>query len=101
MKRAPRGTSSGRTLRRRAPDREAVAKVRRAIQRVARDLPERALTPEASLVADLGIDSLKFAELSLALEEEFGRPIFLADVLADVDAPDELTVGGLAERLRG
>jgi acyl carrier protein len=74
-------------------------KVRSAILRVRPRLPESALKEKASLVADLGVDSLSFAELSIELENAFGRPIFLGDVLADLDDPAALTVGELASKL--
>jgi acyl carrier protein len=77
----------------------ALQKVKAALRKVRPELPPRKVTPGASLVADLGIDSLAFAELSLALEDAFGRPIFLGDVLADLDDPASLTVGQLASRL--
>lgn len=77
----------------------ALAKVQAAIGTVMHSLPSGAIRPEASLVDDLGIDSLKFAELSLALEEAFERPIYLGDVLSEVDDPRTITVAQLAEFL--
>lgn len=77
----------------------ALRRVQRAIRLVKPELGPRAMGAEASLVRDLGIDSLKFAELSIALEEEFGRPIFLGDVLADIEDPAKITVGQLARFL--
>ena len=82
-----------------AVDAAALEQVRRAVRKVRPDLPARAVTPGASLVADLGIDSLKLAELSVALEEVLGRPVFLGDVLADVADPAALTVAQLAAYL--
>lgn len=48
------------------------------------------VTMEASLVDDLGADSLAAVELSMALEEEFGVTI------ADDDLPKMKTVADLA-----
>jgi acyl carrier protein len=79
--------------------RSSLAKVQAAIRVVDPKLSARAIHPEASLVGDLGIDSLKFAELSLALEDAFGRPIYLGDVLAEIEDPTTITVAQLAEHL--
>jgi acyl carrier protein len=48
--------------------------------------PEK-LTPEASLLDDLGADSLDLVELTMAAEEEFGIKV------SDNDAADVNTVG--------
>jgi len=77
----------------------ALEKVRAGLRRVLPHLPADALVPTARLMADLGVDSLKVAELSVALEEAFDRPIFLGDAFARVDDPSQLTVGRLAELL--
>jgi acyl carrier protein len=79
--------------------RTALEKVQGAILAVKKTLSPRAVRPEASLVKDLGIDSLKFAELSLELEDAFGRPIYLGDVLSEIEDPATITVAQLAERL--
>jgi acyl carrier protein len=79
--------------------RSSLAKVQSALRAVNPSLTARAVGPEASLVADLGIDSLKFAELSLALEDAFGRSIYLGDVLAEIEDPRSITVAQLAEHL--
>jgi acyl carrier protein len=50
-----------------------------------------------SLVARLGYDSLRMASLAIALEEEFGRPLLLAEWIARVPDPEQLTVGSLCE----
>jgi acyl carrier protein len=80
-------------------ERTPLEKVQGAILAVKKTLPARAVRPEASLVQDLGIDSLKFAELSLELEDAFGRPIYLGDVLSEIEDPTTITVAQLAERL--
>jgi hypothetical protein len=82
-----------------SPGDAALAKVRAALRSVLPQLPEGALAPSARLMEDLGVDSLKVAELSVALEEAFLRPVFLGDVFARVDDPSQLTVGQLAELL--
>jgi acyl carrier protein len=57
------------------------------------------MVPGARLLDDLGIDSLKVAELSLALEEAFDRPVFLGEILAGVEDPTAFTLGELAAAL--
>jgi acyl carrier protein len=76
--------------------REAQDKILQALRRVITHLPSSAFAPDASLVKDLGIDSLKVAELSIALEDAFDRPVFLAEVFARVEDPSTLTVAQLA-----
>ena len=53
------------------------------------------VTPEASLIEDLGADSLDTVELVMAFEEEFGAEI------PDEDAEKLSTVGGIIEYLKG
>ncbi len=77
----------------------ALERVRRALLDVLPDKTPRQLARNASLVRDLGVDSLKTAELSLSLERHFGRPIFVGELFADVDDPRTLTVGDVAELL--
>ncbi len=77
----------------------ALAKVKAAIAAVKPELDPLVVTPHARLVKDLGIDSLKLAELSLALEDVFEHPIHLGEVLADAEDPAEMTVADLAARL--
>lgn len=81
------------------PTPAALRKVQQAIQAVKPELPLRAIREDASLVRELGMDSLKFAELSIALEDAFGCPVFLDDVLADIEDPGRITVGQLARHL--
>ncbi len=78
---------------------EALPKVRRALLDVLPGKTPRQLSREALIISDLGIDSLKAAELSLALERHFGRPIFVGEIFADVEDPRTLTVGEVAELL--
>ena len=52
------------------------------------------VTPEASLIEDLGADSLDTVELVMAFEEEFGAEI------PDEDAEKLSTVGGIIEYLK-
>jgi acyl carrier protein len=79
--------------------RTALERVQAALLAVKPSLPASAVRPEASLVDDLGIDSLKFAELSLELERVFGRPIYFGDVLSNVEDPTTITVEQLGELL--
>lgn len=57
------------------------------------------ITPDASILADLGLDSLKVVELTMLLEKQLGRPVFLPEWIASVDDPSDLTVGSLARFL--
>jgi acyl carrier protein len=77
----------------------ALKRVQAAIHAIRPDLPLSRIRPGASLVADLGIDSLTLAQLSIALEDVFGQTIFLGDVLSEVDDPATITVGQLAKLL--
>jgi acyl carrier protein len=61
-------------------------------------VPPRArgrIAPAASLIDDLGMDSLKVVELTMRLERALGRPVFLPEWIASVDDPAQLTVGSL------
>ncbi len=53
------------------------------------------VTPEASLIEDLGADSLDTVELVMAFEEEFGESI------PDEDAEKLKKVGDIIEYLKG
>lgn len=75
---------------------DTLARVAVALLKVRPSLARSEIRGPASLMHDLGIDSLKFAELSLALEETFDRPIFLGDLLADLEDPGGVTVDQLA-----
>ena len=57
------------------------------------------ILPEASILSDLGMDSLKVVELTVLLEKQLGRPVFLPEWIASVDDPAELTVASLARFL--
>ena len=50
-----------------------------------------------SLVSRLGYDSLRMASLAIALEDEFARPLLLAEWIARAPDPEDLTVGSLCE----
>ena len=50
-----------------------------------------------SFVVALGFNSLRMVSLSLALEEEFGKPLLLNDWISRADDPRQLTVGSLCE----
>lgn len=71
----------------------------RRVAAIARQLspaPPAAVLAETRLLDDLQIDSLKVAEMSILLEDEFGISIFLPELLTTVEDPHELTVGALA-----
>ena len=53
------------------------------------------VTPDASLIEDLGADSLDTVELVMAFEEEFGESI------PDEDAEKLKKVGDIVEYLKG
>jgi acyl carrier protein len=57
------------------------------------------ITPSASILADLGLDSLKVVELTVLLEKQLGRPVFLPEWIASVEDPADLTVDSLARFL--
>ena len=48
-----------------------------------------------SLIANLGFNSLKMVSLSLALEDQFGRPLLLNEWISQCEDPRALTVGSL------
>lgn len=77
----------------------AIQKVQDALRKVKPELEPEVLKPQASLVEDLGVDSLKFAELAIALEDVFGRPVYLGEILADIEDPGTITVAQLAAHL--
>ncbi len=69
---------------------EILARVRECIARVTR-YPLEVLTPEASLEDELGIDSVKLAEIAVVLGRELGLPS-----KALPRGPDAATIGGIA-----
>ena len=75
-------------------------KVVSAVVQVAPQAARAAIRPSTQLVADLRVDSLKVAELSILLEESFGFMIFLPELLATVDDPRDLTVESLVRFVR-
>jgi acyl carrier protein len=77
--------------------RQTLLKTQLAIKEVLPELPLKAIKPDAAVVDELGLDSLKAAQLSLALEQAFGRPIFVGELFAEVDDPRSLTVRELAK----
>lgn len=78
------------------PSDQSLDAVRRALRAVMPSLRTRTVRPGSRLVADLGVDSLKVAELSIALEEAADRPVFLGDLFATVADPTQLTVAEVA-----
>ena len=58
------------------------------------------LQDELAFVGDLGYDSLRIANLAIALESNLGRPILLNDWLALADDLDSLTIGSLLRYLQ-
>lgn len=66
--------------------------------RISRNIKEvcevQVVTPESKLSTELGVDSLKIAELSIVFENEFGVSCFLPDLL-NTESPYNLTVNSL------
>ena len=86
-------------VRSRRQDLELFPQVRQALEvLVPRKLRKR-IRPEASILADLGLDSLKVVELTLLLEKQLKRPVFLPEWIASVEDPADLTVESLARFL--
>jgi acyl carrier protein len=89
-----------RTLARsRRQDPELFPEVRDALEALVPKKLRKRITPEASILADLGLDSLKVVELTMLLEKQLGRPVFLPEWIASVEDPAELTVESLARFL--
>jgi acyl carrier protein len=83
-------------VRSRRHDPELFPQVRQALEvLVPRKLRKR-IRPEASILADLGLDSLKVVELTMLLEKQLKRPVFLPEWIASVEDPADLTVESLA-----
>ncbi len=86
-------------VRSRRHDPELFPQVRQALEvLVPRKLRKR-IRPEASILADLGLDSLKVVELTMLLEKQLKRPVFLPEWIASVEDPADLTVESLARFL--
>ncbi len=98
MRATPRGPEHGRERRRARtkPSHATLNKTQRALKQVLPQVPLKAITPSAAVVDDLGLDSLKAAQLSLELEQAFGRPIFVGDLFSEVEDPRSMTVLELA-----
>ena len=67
-------------------------------------LPRREIVPDASLIDDLGLDSLMFIDLSLAIEQRFTMSEFPLQAWADAEAVREeapYTVESLAAYVHG
>jgi acyl carrier protein len=73
--------------------------VRDALQALVPKKMRRRITPQASILGDLGLDSLKVVELTMLLEKRLGRPVFLPEWIASVEDPADLTVESLARFL--
>ena len=75
---------------------EVFARVRQAVVPLLPDDAARARALPGASLLELGIDSLKVVELSLALEDTFQEPVFLPDWIGTVEQPQDLTLGSLA-----
>jgi acyl carrier protein len=99
MRRQVRQPGSALVARARKRDAGLFPDVREALAAlVPRKLRSR-ITPDASILADLGLDSLKVVELTMLLEKQLRRPVFLPEWIASVEDPADLTVGSLARFL--
>jgi acyl carrier protein len=85
---------TARRSRKREP--ELFPAVRAALEPLVAKSLRKKITPQASILADLGLDSLKVVELTVLLEKELKRPVFLPEWIASVNDPAELTVESLA-----
>ena len=95
-----RGLGEVETLARsRRHDPELFPEVRDALEALVPKKLRKRITPEASILADLGLDSLKVVELTMLLEKRLGRPVFLPEWIASVEDPADLTVASLARFL--
>jgi acyl carrier protein len=95
----PPGRGALLVSRSRKHDLELFPQVRDALQGLVPKKLRRRITPQASILADLGLDSLKVVELTMLLEKELGRPVFLPEWIASVEDPADLTVESLARFL--
>ena len=93
----PRGTVLVARARRQSP--ELFPEVREALEALVPKKMRRRITPDASILADLGLDSLKVVELTMLLERQLKRPVFLPEWIASVEDPADLTVESLARSL--
>jgi acyl carrier protein len=73
--------------------------VREALDPLVAPGARRKIVASASLLHDLGMDSLRVVELTLRLETLLKRPVFLPEWIASVDDPADLTVGSLVDFL--
>jgi acyl carrier protein len=73
---------------------EVTQKVVRAVKKTTLDPPD-VIDGSASLVMDLGFDSLRVATLSVALEAEFGELLLLNEWIAASNSPYELNIDSL------
>src|SRR2546427_10933505 len=80
-------------------DPELFPEVQKALQVLVPKKLRKRITPQASILADLGLDSLKVVELTMLLEKQLGRPVFLPEWIASVEDPGDLTVESLARFL--
>ncbi len=79
---------------RRQPDLFPV--VKQALEPLVPRKLRKKIAPDASLLADLGMDSLKVVELTVLLEKLLDKPVFLPEWIASVEDPADLTVASLA-----
>ncbi len=67
------------------------------LKQITTSLEEGDVKPEMSLINDLSIDSIKVAELSILLENQFQCPVFIPDLLAAYRDPYDITVEALVD----
>jgi acyl carrier protein len=75
------------------PKNEIFTRVKKNIEEICQVKPQQ-VKASSLLTTDLGVDSLKIAELSIAFENEFGVTCFLPDLLSG-ENPYTLTVDSL------
>ncbi len=74
---------------------EIGTKVVDVLKQITTSLEQNDIKLEMSLINDLSIDSIKVAELSILLEDQFQCPVFIPDLLAAYRDPYDITVEAL------
>ena len=72
-------------------------KIKPILHKISPDINIDNISMESLLINDLAIDSLKVAELSILLEDSFGKPFFVPDLIAKSENPYYVTVKTLVK----
>lgn len=68
------------------------SKLKPILHKISPDINKDDISMESLLINDLAIDSLKVAELSILLEDSFGKPFFVPDLIAKAENPYNISV---------